>query len=244
MNEVPRARGERFYALLLRLYPEAFRNRFEHQMLEVFREQRVDPKYAGFFGNGRFWWDMVWDLLVALPSARRRYSRVTGWEVVVDGILHDLRFALRTLVRAPGFTVMAVLTLAIGIGSTAAIFGVVNSVLLKPLPYGDSDEVVTVWSSWVGFPKTWVSVAEYRAWLNNAPSFDDLSLYFGTSANFSSPENPERVNAVGATANLMEVLQTPMAQGRFFTVEEALQFDETIILLIRPSTAGRISPSR
>ena len=225
MNEVPRARGERFYALLLRLYPEKFRDRFEHQMLEIFREQRVDPKYAGFFGNAQFWWDMVWDLLVALPSARRRYPRVTGWEVVVDGMLHDLRFALRTLVRAPGFTVMAVLTLAIGIGSTAAIFGVVNSVLLKPLPYGDSDEVVTVWSSWVGFPKTWVSIAEYRAWLNNAPSFDDLSLYFGTSANFSSPDNPERVNAVGATANLMEVLQTPMAQGRFFTVEEALQFD-------------------
>ncbi len=199
VKRVPQARGERFSALLLRLYPETFRKRFEHQMLEVFREQRVD--------------------------AKRRYAGVTNLEASVDGMLRDLKFAVRTLLRAPGFTVMAVLTLAIGIGSTAAIFGVVNSVLLKPLPYGDSDEVVTVWSSWIGFPKTWVSVAEYRAWLNNAPSFDDLSLYFGTSANFSSPENPERVNAVGATENLMEVLQTPMAQGRFFTTEEALRAD-------------------
>ena len=131
----------------------------------------------------------------------------------MDGILQDLKFALRTLVRAPGFTLMAVLTLAIGIGSTAAIFGVVNSVLLKPLPYGDSDEVVTVYSSWVGFPKTWVSPAEYRAWLNNVPSFDDLALYAGFSANFSSPENPERVRAVFTTENLMEVLQVPMARG-------------------------------
>ena len=225
MKNVPRARGERFYALLLRLYPKTFRSRFEHQMLEVFREQRVDAKYAGLFGNLRFWWDMVGDLLVALPDAKRRYTGVTKWEASVDGMLLDLKFAVRTLLRAPGFTVMAVLTLAIGIGSTAAIFGVVNSVLLKPLPYGDSDEVVTVWSSWIGFPKTWVSVAEYRAWLNNAPSFDDLSLYFSTSANFSSPENPERVNAVGATENLMEVLQAPMAQGRFFTTEEALRAD-------------------
>ncbi|GMR11958.1 MAG: ABC transporter permease [Gemmatimonadota bacterium] len=225
MKKVPPARGERIYALLLRIYPKRFRQRFASQMLEVFREQRLDAKYAGLFGNLLFWWDMMWDLLVALPGVRRRYSRVTIWEVSVDGMLRDLKFALRTLVRAPGFTVMAVLTLAIGIGSTAAIFGVVNSVLLKPLPYGDSDEVVTVWSSWVGFPKTWVSVSEYRAWLNNAPSFDDLSLYFGTSANFSSTDNPERVDAVGTTENLMKVLQTPMAQGRFFTREEALRAD-------------------
>ncbi|MCH7564805.1 MAG: ABC transporter permease [Gemmatimonadetes bacterium] len=225
MKKLPRARGERYYALLLRLYPKRFRQRFEQQMLDVFREQRVDAKYAGIFGSVRFWWDMVWDLLVALPDAQRRYSKVTIWEASVDGMLRDLKFAVRMLVKAPGFTVMAVLTLAIGIGSTAAIFGVVNSVLLKPLPYGDSDEVVTVWSSWVGFPKTWVSVSEYRAWLNNAPSFDDLSLYYSTSANFSSTENPERVNAVSATENLMEVLQVPMAQGRFFTTEEALRAD-------------------
>jgi len=232
--------GERFYSLLLWLYPESFRSRFEHQMLEVFRKQRVDSKYAGPFGGVRFWWDMVWDLLVALPGARRRYLALAKsanpdllsgaglkrqWEVGVDGILRDLKYAMRTLIKTPGFTVMAVTTLAIGIGSTAAIFGVVNSVLLKPLPYGDSDEVVTVWSSWVGFPKTWVSVAEYRAWLNNAPSFEDLSLYYSTSANFSSPDNPERVSAIGVTANLMGVLRTPMAQGRFFTEEEALRFD-------------------
>jgi putative ABC transport system permease protein len=143
----------------------------------------------------------------------------------VDGLLQDLKFAFRTLARAPGFAAMAILTLAIGIGATAAVFGVVNSVLLKPLPYGDADEVVTVWSSWVGFPKTWVSSAEYRSWLNNAPSFDDLSLYFGGSANFTSPENPERVGAVGATTNLMEVLRVSMNQGRFFSEEEARRAD-------------------
>ena len=58
--------GERFYSLLLWLYPESFRSRFEHQMLEVFRKQRVDSKYAGPFGGVRFWWDMVWDLLVSI----------------------------------------------------------------------------------------------------------------------------------------------------------------------------------
>lgn len=216
-------------------------------MLEVFREQRSDEKYAGFTGGPRFWLDMAWDLAKTLPAARRRHAWVRranadrssgiGPEigpgigaklrlgVGVDGMIQDLRFAVRTLVRAPGFALMAILTLAIGIGSTAAIFGVVNSVLLKPLPYGDSDEVVTVWSSWVGFPKTWVSPAEYRAWLNNAPSFNDLTLYTRLSANFTNAENPERVGAVSTTENLMEVLKVSMAQGRFFSREEALRAD-------------------
>jgi len=191
-------------------------------MLELFREQRSDGKYAGLGGSPRFWMDIVWDLAKTLPTARRRYletrtptgssvgkiSKKRRLEVGVDGLIQDLKFAVRTLGRAPGFTAMAVLTLAIGIGSTAAIFG-----------------VVTVYSSWVGFPKTWVSPAEYRAWLNNAPSFDDLSMYNTFSANFTSAENPERVGALAVTENLMEVLRVPMAQGRFFSSEEALLAD-------------------
>jgi len=64
----------------------------------------------------------------------------------MDAIRQDLRFALRSLVRAPAFTAVTVLTLAVGIGANAAIFGVVKGVLLEPLPYGEPDEVVTIWS--------------------------------------------------------------------------------------------------
>jgi putative ABC transport system permease protein len=145
--------------------------------------------------------------------------------VIVDGLKQDLGFAVRSLLRAPGFAVIAVLTLAIGIGSNAAIFGVVKSVLMEPLPYGEPDRVVTIWSQWNGFPKTWVSQAEYRTHLTQTRSFDDLATWGETSVTFTDPENPERVLAAATTENLVDVLQVDLAAGRYFTAEEALRAD-------------------
>ena len=68
----------------------------------------------------------------------------------------------RKLLAKPGFATIAVLTLALGIGANAAIFTIVHSVLLEPLPYAEPSRMVTIWSQWTGFPKTWLSLAEYR----------------------------------------------------------------------------------
>ena len=78
----------------------------------------------------------------------------------LDTLWQDARRGARALARTPGFTIAAVLTLALGIGANSAIFTVVNAVLLKPLPYADPDQRVMIWSRWVGFDKTWVSQAE------------------------------------------------------------------------------------
>ncbi len=143
----------------------------------------------------------------------------------MEAMRQDFGFAVRSLWRAPAFTVIAVLTLAIGIGSNAAIFGVVNSVLLKPLPYAQPDEVVTIWSSWSGFPKTWVSPAEYRTYLTQTRAFEDLAMWGETNVSFTDPESPERVEAVAATMNLVDVLGVEMRLGRFFSEAEALRTD-------------------
>ena len=100
-----------------------------------------------------------------------------------------------------------------------------------PLPYGDADRVVTIWSSWNNFPdKTWVSVGEYQAYVRDSRSFEDLALYYGGSANFTDPENPERVGAAGVTPNIFSVLGVEPVLGRSFTDEEARE-DRPLVVL-------------
>ncbi len=164
-------------------------------------------------------------------------TRVRQWITNVMGgggmgsVLSDLRFAVRGLRRSPGFTVAAVLTLALGIGATAAIFSVANGVLLSPLPYGDADGVVNIWSSWSNFPdKTWVSEAEYQYYYQENRTLDGVALYQTFNVNFTSPENPERVGAAAVTPNTLEVLQVDPVLGRTFTWDEAHRQDSVIML--------------
>ena len=141
---------------------------------------------------------------------------------VMGSIRQDLRFALRALRRSPGFAATAVLTLALGIGATASIFSVANGVLLSPLPYEDSDGIVTVWSSWSNFPdKTWMSVPEYQYYQQNNSTLQDMAIYGSGSVNFTSVDDPERVGAAAVTPNIFSVLGVQPVVGRVFTWEEA-----------------------
>ncbi|MBT8489058.1 MAG: ABC transporter permease, partial [Gemmatimonadetes bacterium] len=226
--------GERVYRVLLRLYPRRFKERFGVDLLEVFRGQRAETRYAGLAGGIRFWWDLGWDWAQSMVAARRvggtrpnahgpEYTW-GGW-MTMDGVKQDLGFAVRSLMRSPGFTVVAVATLAIGIGSNAAMFSVVEGVLLEPLPYGQPDRVVTVWSRWRDTDQSWVSNAEYRTYLTQSRSLEDLAIWNETDVTFTDPENPERVAAVSASSNLLDVLGVSVARGRFFTADEAMHAD-------------------
>jgi len=138
----------------------------------------------------------------------------TGGEGMIS-ILQDLKFATRSLRRNPGFAAATVLTLALGIGATAAIFSVANGVLFSPLPYADSDEVVTIWSSWDNFPdKTWVSRQEYTYWYQQNRTLADVALYGRGSVNFTSADNPERVGYATVTWNTFAVLGVEPVLGR------------------------------
>ncbi len=143
----------------------------------------------------------------------------------MDLLKQDLSFAARGLVRSPGFTLIAVLTLALGIGSNAAMFSVVEGVLLSPLPYDEPDRLVTIWSQWPDTERRWVSDAEYRTYLTQAGSLEDLAIWNEVDVTFTDPSNAERVSAANASSNLMEVLGVAMARGRFFTDAEAMHAD-------------------
>jgi len=160
-----------------------------------------------------------------------RWVAFSGGGGGMGALTQDLAFALRALGKAPGFSVIAALTLALGIGAATAIFSVADGVLLVPLPYGDPDRVVTVWSSWVNFPdKTWVSVGEYQAWVQDSRSFEDLALYYTGSANFTDPDDPERVGAAGVTPNTFSVLGVQPVLGRIFTRDEAREEAPLVLL--------------
>ena len=148
-------------------------------------------------------------------------------------ILHDLRYSVRSLARTPGFALLAILTLALGIGANSAIFSVINGVILKPLGYPQSDQLVMITSQFptLGFDKFWVSPPEYFDLRERAKSFSEIGAYRSTAVNLSEGDTPERVNAVSASSSLFKVLGVPAYRGRVFNEQEDLPNSEPVALV-------------
>src|ERR1041385_4642966 len=111
--------------------------------------------------------------------------------------MNDLRFAFRQLLKSPGFTFVAVFTLALGIGANSAIFTVVNAVFLEKLPYRDADRIAVIWESKVssaGEPNV-VGPANFVRWKERATSFESLAAFVETRANLTESGNPEELIA-------------------------------------------------
>jgi putative ABC transport system permease protein len=134
----------------------------------------------------------------------------------------DIRYALRNLLRRPTFTLIAVVTLALGIGANTAIFSAINALLLKPLPFPDLDRVVAVWDKLPsrGVMHNEVAVANYLDWKSQTQSFDQLALYRWWSANLTGIDPPERIQGFLVTANFLDVTGMKPIMGRTFLPEE------------------------
>jgi putative ABC transport system permease protein len=142
----------------------------------------------------------------------------------MDTFFRDVKYAVRVLLKSPAFTVIAVLTLALGIGANTAIFSVVNGVLLRPLAYRDSASLVNVWGKFdkEGIPQNWISEPEYFDLLDRNESFAQIAAYsLGGSANLTrSDARPVQVSEANATATLFPLLGVEPAIGRVFTADE------------------------
>lgn len=152
---------------------------------------------------------------------------------IVQTVLQDIRFALRTLLRAPVVTGVAVLTLALGIGANSAIFSVVNGVILKPLGYQDPGQLVFITSGFpsLGFDQFWMSAPEYRELQEWNESFLDIGAYNTGEVSITGGEAPIRVSAGMATAELFGVLGVPARVGRVFGLEDDVpQAEPTVVL--------------
>jgi putative ABC transport system permease protein len=136
----------------------------------------------------------------------------------MDGLRRDVRFGLRSLRRSPGFTVVALLCLALGIGANAALFSVLNAVLLRPLPYPEPERLARVYETWGEKGLTGsVSVPNYRDWVEQSTVFEALAAWTPGSRNLQEGGNAERIRTVEATPNLFQMLRARALRGRVFS---------------------------
>jgi putative ABC transport system permease protein len=134
----------------------------------------------------------------------------------------NLRQSLRTLAKSPGFTLVAVLTLALGIGANTAIFSVVNAVLLQPLSYPNPDRLVeVVWTTDDGIADA-ASIPKFNVWHEQTQVFDSVAAYdfAGPGINLTGGDRPEQVKGIHVSADYFRVFGAPMATGRTFTAQE------------------------
>src|SRR5687767_4757215 len=151
----------------------------------------------------------------------------------MDAFLNDIRYATRNLIKRPAFTLVAAITLALGIGANTAIFSSVYALLLKPLPFPELDRVVAVWDSTPskGVLRNEVAMANYLDWRAQNQSFEQLAFYSWWSANLTGIDPPERIQGMVVTTNFFDALGVKPVMGRSFTEEENQPGKDTVAIL-------------
>jgi predicted permease len=148
-------------------------------------------------------------------------------------MLSDLRFALRQLAKSPGFTFVAVLTLALGIGANTAIFTLVNAVILRPLPFANPEQLMLVWNnnSREGIPDDITSWPTFNDWRTQNRTFASMAGYNPGNVNLTGSGEPEQVPSCGAGDKFFETLGVTPFLGRWFTDEEQTEGKDGVAII-------------
>ncbi len=151
----------------------------------------------------------------------------------MDNLIHDVRYGLRTLLKKPGFTMIAILTLALGIGANTAIFTVVNSVLLQPLPFHEPQRLVTLWEKNLtrGQAHGSAGAADFNDWKNRNRSFISLAAYFNWNFNLTAVDEPRRIQAALVTEDFFQLLGVNPEIGRTLDSEYFKEGQDNVVVL-------------
>jgi putative ABC transport system permease protein len=151
----------------------------------------------------------------------------------MDSLLRNLKFSIRSLMKRPTLTIIAVVTLAIGIGANTAIFSVVNALLVSPLPFPELDRVVAVWENQQsrGVVRNEAAMANFLDWRAQNSTFEHLGVYRWWNANLTGGETPERIQGALVTANFLDVLGVKPVVGRGFAAGEDQTGNDGVIIL-------------
>lgn len=204
----------RFYRALLHLYPASFRDEYGSEMTRAFAQARRDAR--GPLAVATLWLETLADVVV---NAARVHAGV---------LRQDLRVSFRTLVRTPGFTIAAVIVTALGVGATTAAFTLTDHVLLRPLPFPESDRLVKIVQGSTsrapglrGLRGTNdISPTLFLAWKSASASFTAMGAYGLVSSNLSGDGEPERLDGADITEGTLETLGIAPAIGRGFIAAE------------------------
>ncbi len=150
----------------------------------------------------------------------------------MDELTRDLRHAVRTLWRAPGFAIVVLLTLALGIGFNTALFSVVKAVILAPLPYKEPGRVAMIWSRWSNFKdRTWVGVEEFQNYQRELHSFSEIALFDQDDAAVTEGQEPEKVVTAPVTTNFFRVVGVDASIGRTWTEQDGVEGHDKVAIL-------------
>ncbi|MBC7883047.1 MAG: ABC transporter permease [Anaerolineae bacterium] len=208
--------ADKLYSFLLFLYPAEFRLEYGSEMQHIFREGYRENSGAPIFLAGA-----LGDLLV---TALRQHLEI---------LVQDVDYALRMLWKQAGFTTIVVLTLALGIGANTAIFSVVNTVLLRPLPYPNSEQLVAIssYNQQKAEEQRGVSPADLLDWRAQSSAFESLSLYRGEPVNLTGTSQPQRFSGIVTSTNFFETLGVKPLLGRTFSPDEDIAGKRQVVVL-------------
>jgi len=204
--------------------------RFHIKMREALnRASGLPPELAALEARRRF----------GNLAAIKEYCRDIRGGGLMDTLLADLRYGLRMLVRDPAFTVVAVITLALGIGANTAIFTVVNAVLLRPLPYRDAGKLVLVFETEPELPKAPVSGPDFVDWREQNTAFESMAAGGEEDANLTGTGDPGRVAIEPVSSGFFELLGAAPMLGRLFRPDEDHPGNDRVVILGSPLWKGQ-----
>jgi predicted permease len=189
---------------------------------EAFREAGLSSEHARraahrIFGNA---------------TLAKEDTRAVWTHVWLERLRADLRFAARLLRRHPAFSAVTLTVLALGIGATTAMFSIVNTVLLRPLPFREPDRLVMLENTWLPrFPRFEASPLDYLSWKEELKSYSDIAAFRHLVFNLSEGDLPERIAGVRITANLPDLLGVSPILGRSFRADEDVPGRNQVVLL-------------
>ena len=229
------------YRVLLLAFPRRVRREFGDDMLRMFEEQVVEARRQGR-SRGRVWIEAAidalrhgagerWAPLRTRASMARRETR--RWRFWMQAFNQDVRYAFRLLVKQPGITLLAIVTLALGIGANTAIFSAVNAVLLRPLPYEDPDRLVMIWEKRIreGVLNAPVAPGDFLDWEKRQESFEGIAAVSPTAVDLTGTGEPVRMFGGQVSPVFFDVLGVRPALGRTFRPEEAIVGQNRVVIL-------------